>query len=374
MNKIIGIVCVFLISTIAFCEDVKVVEPEIKGILNLSLLEGKDLSKYLSEWDEKNVTILDPLVSKELDKLPGGYSCGCSWYCGGNDALSEITASSFRSEEAGIKYIPENIHDFDINTAWVVNKGNYGIGEYVEYYFKANAARVTTLYVLNGYMKSVKLWKENSRVKKLRLYLDDKVIAILNVKDNTGVQKFFIGTPFQSREHPAYKLKLEIMEVNKGEKYKDTAISEINLDGVDVHCVAKGSKVLLSNNTYQNIENLAKNDLIKIYDIQNKALKNTKVVDLLKIGHKRLTEIKTASSNILITNDHPILTDEKVMLCLNDNKNIKKIVVYKNSILTIEQIVGIKEVEGDFETYTIITEEKGLNCFIANGILVKSEK
>lgn len=223
------IIVAFLLSASAFCEDVKVIEPEVKDILNLSVFEGKDIiTEIRKAWDGDKTA--DDKVVSESNKIGRN---GCSWYCGGK--VATITASSNLPIQENITYLPMNVHDFDIRTAWVVNKNNYGIGEYIEYHFDADTPRPTKVQILNGYMKNEKLWKENSRVKQLKLYLNDKLIAKLNLQDNTGVQKYFIGTPFESKIHPAYKLKFEIADVYKGEKYSDTAISELTFEGIDVH-------------------------------------------------------------------------------------------------------------------------------------------
>jgi hypothetical protein len=59
---------------------------------------------------------------KMIDSLESGYGpltqgVGCSWYCGGGPY--KITSSSYLKDEGKITYLPDNIHDFDLFTAWV---------------------------------------------------------------------------------------------------------------------------------------------------------------------------------------------------------------------------------------------------------------
>lgn len=61
-------------------------------------------------------------------------------------------------------YETENIHDFDLRTAWVEGDTNYGIGEKIEIDFnfgKVGILRLTELIIYNGYSKSLSLWKAN---------------------------------------------------------------------------------------------------------------------------------------------------------------------------------------------------------------------
>lgn len=159
------------------------------------------------------------------------YSSSCSWYCGGS--VDKITASSHLSPQGRFSYKPEHAHDFDWESAWVEGVNGDGIGQYLLYEFPSGP-RVTTVNILNGYVKTAKAWKENSRVKKLKVYYNNTPIAILNLEDSRSLQSFDIGVVGRL-EGKSWTLKFEILEVYKGTKYRDTAISEIYFDGIDVH-------------------------------------------------------------------------------------------------------------------------------------------
>ena len=109
-------------------------------------------------------------------------------------------------------------------------------GEYLEYDFSGGCPRITHVKILNGHVKDEKVWKDNSRIKKLKMYYMGKPYAILNLQDSRTEQDFEVGVlgP-HNPEAPNWTLKFEIMEVYPGDKYTDTVISELWFDGIDVH-------------------------------------------------------------------------------------------------------------------------------------------
>jgi hypothetical protein len=163
---------------------------------------------------------------------------GCSWYCGGG--LDSTYASS---ELVGGKYTANNIHDLNYKTAWVEGVTGQGIGEKITYDFPPENPRITKIIIVNGYVKSPKAWTENSRVKKLKMYVDGKPFALLELADSKQEQSFsFEPLGLSDREDydklltlPRWTITFEIMEVYPGSKYEDTAITEIYFDGIDVH-------------------------------------------------------------------------------------------------------------------------------------------
>lgn len=97
--------------------------------------------------------------------LKGGCSLACAidW---------EMTASSSLRNQNGISYTIDNIEDGDPTTAWIVGNSNYGIGEAINIKFSSVDVFSVAFYEIglnNGYCKSKKLWRENSRVKELYL-------------------------------------------------------------------------------------------------------------------------------------------------------------------------------------------------------------
>lgn len=164
---------------------------------------------------------------------------GCSWYCGGS--VKSITASSELKENNGITYSPINAHDFNKDTAWIEGKPDYGIGEFITYTFDFSEIEtyngslgINRILLANGYKKDQKTWKKNSRVKQLKVYVNDQPYAILNLLDVFEIQTIEIGA-INFPANRETKLKFEITQVYEGDTYKDTAISLLMFDGVGGH-------------------------------------------------------------------------------------------------------------------------------------------
>lgn len=88
---------------------------------------------------------------------------------------------------------------------------------------------LTGFYIVNGYAKNEKLFKANSKVKKLKLTIDGTKEYILELEDTMNPQLFDI----EYEQEPdfdklnAVKAEFEILEVYKGEKYEDTVITTL---------------------------------------------------------------------------------------------------------------------------------------------------
>lgn len=131
--------------------------------------------------------------------------------------------------------------DFNKNTAWVEGNTDFGIGEFIEYCFDFSEMEeykgdlgINRIILANGYKKNKLTWKNNSRVKQLKVYLNDRPYAILNLLDSFEIQTIEMG----EIKFPANKetiLKFEITQVYEGKKYKDTAISLLMFEGMGVH-------------------------------------------------------------------------------------------------------------------------------------------
>jgi hypothetical protein len=184
-------------------------------------VEQKELDVLLKKYGE--------VVESVWDVIEGG----CSWYCGGGNY--KIKTSSSLNSDKDTKYQEKNANDLSYETAWVEGKSDEGIGEYLEYYFYNKSPRITGIIISNGYVKSESTWKNNNRVKKLRLIVNGKVFGILNLEDSKDDQIFELGTLGHNKNGTDLILKFQIVEVYKGDKYNDTAITEIYFDGIDVH-------------------------------------------------------------------------------------------------------------------------------------------
>lgn len=98
--------------------------------------------------------------------------------CGDGGPIKIKTSSRLKSQGKN-SYNEENLHDFSYKTPWVEGADGYGEGEWVEYTFIANSPRITEIRIANGYVKSQTAWQNNSRVKKLKVYVNNKPYAFL---------------------------------------------------------------------------------------------------------------------------------------------------------------------------------------------------
>lgn len=317
----------------------------------------------------------------------------CSWYCGGGPYA--VTASSQLESQGAVNYKASNAHDLNYRTAWVEGVEGYGIGEYLTYKFKGGSPRITTIIVVNGYVKSQKAFKENSRVKKLKVYKDNKPIAILNLKDIMGEQRFEIGTigdsvpdiPIWNQKkvnYPDWKLKFEIMEVYKGDKYDDTALSEIYFDGIDVHCLAKGTKITMADGSKKNIEEIKEGDEILSFTTSNTTSKST----VKAVAEKSHTDFVTyqfkSGRSLTCTLDHPLFSPKFGWVSCDPEKSklykgfgnvgMIKIGTYiLQSDGSDDQIIAIEKGREKQPFYTITELSDKHIGFFANGVCVGLE-
>jgi hypothetical protein len=162
------------------------------------------------------------------------YYEGCSWYCGG--VVDTLTASGCLRPQGSFTYGAMNAHDFNHESVWATD-GN-GIGQYLTFTFAGNNPRITSVAILNGHVKSEKAWRDNSRVKTLLMYYNDKPYRLLELEDSRSLQYFDVDTVGYGPDvenAPKWTLKFEIKEVYPGAKYQDCVIADFIFDGIDVH-------------------------------------------------------------------------------------------------------------------------------------------
>ena len=257
---------VLLISASLFSQKTPTLEPIIGKAYNFQFSQERqelwatcDSLMFSKAFKEK---LTQQEFSTLIDKCGEiGYSeacddlwsviCGNDWtdegynitYYMNNPDFKFTTASSALKSTSENTYGNRNISDLSYQTAWIEGVKGYGIGETVAFKFPPGHPRITKVIIANGYIKDKNTWKNNSRVKQLKMYVNNKPFAILNLKDVYAEQAFKIPTIGYERGVILDKkdnvqpdsIKFEILSVYKGDKYKDTAITEIYFDGLDVY-------------------------------------------------------------------------------------------------------------------------------------------
>jgi F5/8 type C domain len=149
-----------------------------------------------------------PRASTEVCDAVGGVT-----YCG----------SSVLSPQSGNVYVPRNLVDDNLTTAWVEGKPGDGIGEWILADFGA-VKKVTAIRLLNGYHKNVDVFKKNNRVRDAEIIFSTGKKQPISLQDRDGAQDFIMLEPVEARW-----VQLKIVSVFKGEKFQDTAISEFRV-------------------------------------------------------------------------------------------------------------------------------------------------
>jgi hypothetical protein len=160
----------------------------------------------------------------------------------GDDGIYNITepsvkASSELKENQNV-FSSENIHDFNLTTPWIEGKPGYGVGEYIDFTFdlrssfvKDSAFSINSFFVINGYRKTLDIWRANSRVKKLKMYFNNVLFAYILLEDTYKYQNVDFSDNWVKYGEKKI-IRFEIVEVYPGDKYKDTAISELEFAGL----------------------------------------------------------------------------------------------------------------------------------------------
>ena len=187
------------------------------------------------------------------------------WKEGRSSALVEKGKSADFYEINKIDDLNMDIGEDDTSTAWVEGAEGDGIGEWVIVPVKPNGESTwkhrydgdftVSLFVCNGYQKSLDLYRKNNRVREAKISVyaaayscgqDDAYLLwnpdcvyeeTITLNDdiienpvclNCHTEDFSITLPekYRTEECELY-LKLEILSVYKGTKYSDTCISEM---------------------------------------------------------------------------------------------------------------------------------------------------
>lgn len=127
-------------------------------------------------------------------------------------------SSSFLSEKN--KYPPENLSNVRMDKPWVEGVAGNGIGQNISMNWESNLCGI---FLINGFIsyKNPKLFLENNRVKKIRVFYGEKDSFDIDLADTPNPQ--FIKLPKYSRS-----VCIEIMDIFPGSKWNDTCLSMVH--------------------------------------------------------------------------------------------------------------------------------------------------
>ncbi|MFN6039206.1 MAG: NADase-type glycan-binding domain-containing protein [Bacteroidota bacterium] len=296
---------------------------------------------------------------------PGYFYNDCA------QSLESLKASSTLANQGKFNYKVENLSDNDPMTAWEEGKADYGIGEY----FEVKAESVNKIY--NGYQSSPKRWMENSRVKKFKVYKNGKPICFLELTDEMGEQYFELPL---SNTQGLQTYRFEVVDVYKGTKWPDVAISEIQHV---LCCFSEETEIAAEINL--SFINLKDGCSITAVDPNSGEFKKTEIIKTTNQNHVRLIELSTESKTICLTLDHPLYIKGFGFSSVNNFMRINGIIDCDDLVNNIEFLVvdesgnnliyeKLKKVsikEGLFKTFSIMKLKEG-NSFIANGFVTKT--
>jgi len=132
--------------------------------------------------------------------------------------------SSVLDPQFGNRYGPGNLVDVNPATAWVEGVKGDGVGEAFVIRFKAPAT-VSRLHLMNGYNKNRDIFIKNNRVRSFVVTTSGGQSFDVSMSDESGWQTIELPSPVE-----ATWIALEIGDVFRGSKYRDTAISELRIE------------------------------------------------------------------------------------------------------------------------------------------------
>jgi hypothetical protein len=153
-------------------------------------------------------------------------------------------------------------------------------------------------------------------------------------------------------------------------------------DAQDLYCFAANTKILITETTFRNIEEIKEGDVVLTYNPETQQTYQTKVLKIASVPHDNIAAYTFEDGrHITATDDHPLLTTHGWA-----SSNPAKTAAYKglgkiytindyDEIITADgtvKIAAISRPRQKIMTYTIVKLAEG-NIFFANGLAVGTE-
>lgn len=178
-------------------------------------------------WASAQESVVPTVTAKRVPGETARDFGGCSFSCA-TTWKTQVSASL--PTKNGARYDASRLGDENETTAWA----SRGKGEFIEVTFDGRkeiknwSAPLRGFRLVNGYAKSPTLFAQNSRVKALRVDFNGKPLVLARLLDSPAVQAVAIP---ETQIRVGDQLRLTIVDVYPGSKYRDTCISDIIFDG-----------------------------------------------------------------------------------------------------------------------------------------------
>lgn len=137
----------------------------------------------------------------------------------------EVTASSFLTTKSGNTYPVSNLTDGKKKTAWSEGVSGTGVSESLTFTFEEKI-NLESIKIVNGYCKSRKTYRNNPRVKEVKVTFDDGKSERITLEDDYNTEQVIMF----DEHHGSQTVTLEIVSVYSGRKFKDTSLSEVSFN------------------------------------------------------------------------------------------------------------------------------------------------
>ena len=196
---------------------------------NYYLLSGACFDELADEWRY----YADVLLEKNSNSTLGMSFVYIKTYDEEKKVVS-IEATSVLEASENATYAPENLLDGNFSTAWVEGEAGVGTGTTITIKLE-QPTLVYGLKFFNGYQKSKDLFAKNGRVKYVTISNGDNILADSDIYYD---KPYDMDTDFAEYDRPynlisfqqptvVDEIVITIQDACAGDKYEDTAISEV---------------------------------------------------------------------------------------------------------------------------------------------------
>ncbi len=132
--------------------------------------------------------------------------------------------SSVLPSQGHYTYGPKNLYTSD-KVAWCEGVAGDGIGQWVKVTFAGGTGEFRSIYITNGYAKSARAFYDNNRIKRVRITLSNGKHYYATLRNQRHSHKIRLPHKVTVRW-----VKLTILSVYPGRKYRDTCLTSIMPD------------------------------------------------------------------------------------------------------------------------------------------------